>query len=131
MKYGEKIIKEFDVEKDLEIWPNQHTKNYVIKLTLPEFCCLCPRSGYPDLATIYIDYIPNEWVVELKAIKLYINSFMNRNISHENSANEIYDLLDTKLKPKWLKVVADFNPRGNVHTVIEIDSKVVRNESTC
>ena len=131
MKYGEKIITEFDVEKDLEIWPNQHKKNYVIKLTLPEFCCLCPRSGYPDFATIYIDYIPNELVVELKAIKLYINSFMNRNISHENSANEIYDLLDTKLKPKWLKVVADFNPRGNVHTVIEIDSKIVRNESAC
>lgn len=131
MKYGEQIIKEFDVEKDLEIWPNQHKKNYVIKLTLPEFCCLCPRSGYPDFATIYIDYIPNELVVELKAIKLYINSFMNRNISHENSANEIYDLLDSKLKPKWLKVVADFNPRGNVHTVIEIDSKMVRNESSC
>jgi len=131
MKYGEKIITEFDVEKDLEIWPNQHKKNYVIKLTLPEFCCLCPRSGYPDFATIYIDYIPNELVVELKAIKLYINSFMNRNISHENSANEIYDLLDSKLKPKWLKVVADFNPRGNVHTVIEIDSKIVRNESAC
>ena len=131
MKYGEQIIKEFDVEKDLEIWPNQHKKNYVIKLTLPEFCCLCPRSGYPDFATIYIDYIPNGFVVELKAIKLYINSFMNRNISHENSANEIYDLLDSKLKPKWLKVVADFNPRGNVHTVIEIDSKQVRNESTC
>jgi len=131
MKYGEQIIKEFDVEKDLEIWPNQHKKNYVIKLTLPEFCCLCPRSGYPDFATIYIDYIPDELVVELKAIKLYINSFMNRNISHENSANEIYDLLDSKLKPKWLKVVADFNPRGNVHTVIEIDSKMVRNESPC
>jgi len=131
MKYGEKIITEFDVEKDLEIWPNQHKKNYVIKLTLPEFCCLCPRSGYPDFATIYIDYIPGELVVELKAIKLYINSFMNRNISHENSANEIYDLLDSKLKPKWLKVVADFNPRGNVHTVIEIDSKMVRNESPC
>ena len=131
MKYGEKIIKEFDIEKDLEIWPNQHKKNYVIKLILPEFCCLCPRSGYPDFATIYIDYIPNEFVVELKAIKLYINSFMNRNISHENSANEIYDLLDSKLKPKWLKVVADFNPRGNVHTVIEIDSKQVRNESPC
>ena len=131
MKYGEQIIKAFDVEKDLEIWPNQHKKNYVIKLTLPEFCCLCPRSGYPDFATIYIDYIPDELVVEHKAIKLYINSFMNRNISHENSANEIYDLLDTKLKPKWLKVVADFNPRGNVHTVIEIDSKLVRNETPC
>ena len=131
MKYGEQIIKEFDIEKDLEIWPNKHQKNYVIKLTLPEFCCLCPRSGYPDFATIYIDYIPNELVVELKAIKLYINSFMNRSVSHENSANEIYDVLDSKLKPKWLKVVADFNPRGNVHTVIEIDSKQVRNDSLC
>ena len=126
MKYGEKEIKEFNVEKDLEIWPNRHKKNYIIKLTLPEFCCLCPRSGYPDFATIYIDYTPDEFVVELKAIKLYINSFMNRNISHEDSANEIYDVLDTKLKPKWLKVVADYNPRGNVHTVIELDSKQIR-----
>ncbi len=128
MKYGEKIIKEFDVEKDLEIWPNQHKKDYVIKITLPEFCCLCPRSGYPDFATIYIDYTPDEFVVELKAIKLYINSFMNRHVSHENSINEIYDLLEAKLKPKWLKIVGDFNPRGNVHTVIEIDSKIIRGE---
>ncbi|WP_458700531.1 preQ(1) synthase [Sulfurospirillum sp. 1307] len=129
MKYGEKEIVEFDVDKDLEIWPNKHKKNYVIKITLPEFMCLCPRSGYPDFATIYIEYIPNELVVELKAIKLYINSFMNRNISHEDSANEIYDVLDSKLKPKWLKVVADFNPRGNVHTVIELDSKEIRREN--
>jgi len=125
MKYGEKEIKEFDIDKDLEIWPNKHKKNYIIKLTLPEFCCLCPRSGYPDFATIYIDYSPNEFVVELKAIKLYINSFMSKNISHEDSANEIYDVLSSKLKPKWIKVVADFNPRGNVHTVIELDSKMV------
>jgi len=126
MKYGEKEIKEFDVEKDLEIWPNKHKKNYIIKLTLPEFCCLCPRSGYPDFATIYIDYTPDKFVVELKAIKLYINSFMNRNISHEDSANEIYDVLFSKLKPRWLKVYADFNPRGNVHTTIEIDSDKVK-----
>ena len=128
MKYGEKVIKEFDIDKDLEIWPNKNKKNYTIKMTLPEFCCLCPRSGYPDFATIYIDYIPNEFVVELKAIKLYINSFMNRNVSHEDSANEIYDMLVAKINPKWLKVVADFNPRGNVHTVIEIDSDVVNKE---
>ncbi len=122
MRYGEKEIVEFDVERDLEIWPNKHKKNYVIKITLPEFMCLCPRSGYPDFATIYVEYIPNELVVELKAIKLYINSFMNKNISHEDSINEIYDVLYSKLKPKWLKIVGDFNPRGNVHTVIEIDS---------
>ncbi len=128
MKYGEKVIKEFDIDKDLEIWPNKNKKNYTIKMTLPEFCCLCPRSGYPDFATIYIDYIPNDYVVELKAIKLYINSFMNRNVSHEDSANEIYDMLVAKINPKWLKVVANFNPRGNVHTVIEIDSNVVNKE---
>jgi 7-cyano-7-deazaguanine reductase len=128
MKYGEKIIEEFDVDKDLEIWPNEHTKNYLIKMTLPEFSCLCPRSGYPDFATIYLEYTPDKYVVELKAIKLYINAFRDRHISHENTANEIYDVLDAKLKPKYMKVIADFNPRGNVHTVVEIDSSLVNKE---
>ncbi|MBP3224770.1 preQ(1) synthase [Campylobacter sp. JMF_01 NE2] len=121
MRYGEKEIKEFDIEK-MEIWPNKHENDYLIKITLPEFCCRCPRSGYPDFATIYLEYIPNKFVVELKAIKLYINSFMDRYISHEDSANEIYATLQEKLQPKYLKIVADFNPRGNVHTVIEINS---------
>jgi 7-cyano-7-deazaguanine reductase len=128
MKYGEKIVAEFDVDKDLEIWPNEHTKNYLIKMTLPEFSCLCPRSGYPDFATIYLEYTPDAYVVELKAIKLYINSFRDRHISHENTANEIYDTLEAKLKPKYMKVVADFNPRGNVHTVVEIDSSLINKE---
>ncbi|EDZ63064.1 NADPH-dependent 7-cyano-7-deazaguanine reductase [Sulfurimonas gotlandica GD1] len=122
MKYGEKIVNEFDIEKDLEIWPNQHKRNYLIKMTLPEFSCLCPRSGYPDYATIYLEYTPDEWVVELKAMKLYINSFRDKHVSHENSANEIYETLENKIKPKYMKIVADYNPRGNVHTVIEIDS---------
>ncbi|WP_373001825.1 preQ(1) synthase [Sulfurimonas sp.] len=122
MKYGEKIVNDFDVDKDLEIWPNQHKRDYLIKMTLPEFSCLCPRSGYPDYATIYLEYTPNEWVVELKAMKLYINSFRDKHVSHENSANEIYETLENKIKPKYMKIVADYNPRGNVHTVIEIDS---------
>ncbi len=126
MKYGEKEITRFDPKKDLEIWPNRHKKDYLIKITLPEFACLCPRSGYPDFATIYLEYIPDKWVVELKAVKLYINSFMQRHISHEDSANEIYDTLNEKLSPKWMKIVADFNPRGNVHTVIEIDSDKIK-----
>ncbi len=129
MKYGEKEILEFDVEKDFEIWPNKNKKDYLIKITLPEFMCKCPRSGYPDFATIYVEYMPNEYVVELKALKLYINSFSNRYISHEDSANEIYDTLFEKLKPKSLKIVADFNPRGNVHTIIEIDSQIVQKKS--
>jgi 7-cyano-7-deazaguanine reductase len=128
VKYGEKIVNEFDVEKDLEIWPNEHERAYLIKMTLPEFSCLCPRSGYPDYATIYLEYTPDKWVVELKAIKLYINSFRERHISHENTANEIYGVLEEKLKPKYMKIVADFNPRGNVHTVIEIDSTKIIQE---
>ncbi|NOR57655.1 MAG: NADPH-dependent 7-cyano-7-deazaguanine reductase QueF [Sulfurimonas sp.] len=122
MKYGEKIVNDFDVDKDLEIWPNQHKRDYLIKMTLPEFSCLCPRSGYPDYATIYLEYTPDEWVVELKAMKLYINSFRDKHVSHENSANEIYETLENKIKPKYMKIIADYNPRGNVHTVIEIDS---------
>jgi len=122
MKYGEKEIRNFDVTKDLEIWPNQNENEYLIKVTLPEFMALCPRSGYPDFAEIYIEYSPDKYVVELKALKLYINSFMHRYISHENSANEIYNVIKEKINPKYIKLVADFKPRGNVHTVIEIDS---------
>ena len=109
MRYGEEEIKNFNIE-NLEVWPNKQKCDYLIKITLPEFCCRCPRSGYPD------------FVVELKAIKIYINSFMNRYISHEDSINEIYGALQSKLKPKFMKITGDFNPRGNVHTVIEINS---------
>ncbi len=122
MKYGEKEIVEFDINNEENFWPNKNEKNYVIKIELPEFMAKCPRSGYPDFATIYLEYTPDKLVIELKALKIYINSFMLREVSHENSANEIFDTLYEKLQPKWMKVVADFKPRGNVHTVIEIDS---------
>lgn len=122
MKYGEKEIVEFDINKEENFWPNENDKNYVINIELPEFMAKCPRSGYPDFATIFLHYTPNKRVIELKALKLYINSFMIREISHENVANEIFDTLMEKLEPRWLKVIADFKPRGNVHTVIEIDS---------
>ncbi len=122
IKYGEKEIRDFDINSDENFWPNQNEKNYVIKIELPEFMAKCPRSGYPDFATIYLEYTPNKLVIELKALKIYINTFMFREVSHENSANEIFDTLYNKLQPKWMKVIADFKPRGNVHTVIEIDS---------
>ena len=124
LKYGEKEILEFNPE-NMEIWPNKHKRDYLIKITLPEFMAKCPRSGYPDFATVYLEYIPNEWVVELKALKLYINSFINRYISHEDSANEIFETIYNKIKPKKMKLTMDFNPRGNVHTVIEIDSEKI------
>jgi 7-cyano-7-deazaguanine reductase len=123
IKYGQKEIIEFDINKKENFWPNTHSKNYTINIELPEFMCLCPRSGYPDFATIKLEYTPRKKVIELKALKLYINSFMTRHISHENSANEIYDALLKNLKPKKLKIIADFNPRGNVHTIITINSE--------
>ena len=125
MKYGESEIKAFDINAQENYWPNEHQKNYSINIELPEFMCRCPRSGYPDFATIKLSYTPSDKVIELKAIKLYINSFIDRYISHENTANEIYDTLYSQLKPKWMKLTANFNPRGNVHTVIEIDSSKV------
>lgn len=123
MKYGEQEIAHFNIDKEENYWPNEHEKDYNINIELPEFMCKCPRSGYPDFATIKLSYVPNKKVVELKALKLYINSFMDRHISHENSANEIYDALYKNLEPKKMKLIADFNPRGNVHTVITIDSE--------
>ena len=123
MKYGEKEIQEFDINAEENYWANEHKKNYTINIELPEFMCLCPRSGYPDFATLKLSYVPKKRVIELKALKLYINSFMYRHVSHENSANEIFDALHSKLKPKSMKLTADFNPRGNVHTIIEIDSE--------
>jgi len=128
MKYGEKEINEFNPEKDLELWDNNSENRYVIKIELPEFSALCPRSGYPDYAIIKLEYIPNKFVVELKSLKLYINSFRNKYISHENSINEIFSILNKKLQPHYLKLVAEFNPRGNVHTSIEINTDMQKIE---
>ncbi|WP_321313275.1 preQ(1) synthase [Halarcobacter sp.] len=122
MKYGEKEIVDFDINNEENFWPNTNEKSYTINIELPEFMAKCPRSGYPDFATIKLEYIPEKLVIELKALKIYINTFMYREVSHENVANEIFDTLYEKLKPRYMKVIADFKPRGNVHTVIEIDS---------
>jgi 7-cyano-7-deazaguanine reductase len=103
----------------LEAWPNSNPdRDYVTHFEIPEFTCLCPRSGFPDFATIVIDYVPDQSVVELKSLKLYINAFRNRQISHEASTNLILDELVALLKPRWMRVVGDFTVRGNVKTII-------------
>ena len=88
---------------------------------IPEFTCLCPRSGFPDFATITIDYAPGPSVVELKSLKLYINAYRNRAISHESAANTILDDLLALLHPKWMRVVGEFNVRGNIKTVVTVE----------
>ncbi|MBS1126536.1 MAG: queF [Nitrospirae bacterium] len=119
MKYGEKNIKNVR----LEIWENPHPeRDYEIHISFPEFACLCPRSGYPDYATIIMKYVPDKKIVELKSLKLYLNAYRNLYISHEESTNRIFAELQKKLKPRFLEVVGDFNPRGNVKTVIRVSS---------
>jgi len=103
----------------LEPWPNPVAgRDYVIHFEIPEFTCLCPRSGYPDFATIVIDYVPGPSIVELKSLKLYINTFRDEGISHEAATNRILDDLITTLDPRWMRVVAEFNVRGNIKTTI-------------
>ena len=118
--YGERAIQ----DGKLITFPNPRPgREYNISITLPEFTCKCPFSGYPDFATIHVDYVPDEKVVELKAIKLYINSFRDRNISHEESINLIMDDFVAACDPLSVTIKGDFLPRGNVHTVIEVSHR--------
>jgi len=120
MKYGEKIIS----EALLEAWENPYpAKDYEIEISFPEFTCLCPRSGYPDFATIKIKYVPDKKIIELKSLKLYLNSFRSKYISHEEATNVIYKDLYNILNPKFLEVIGDFNPRGNLKTIIKVSSE--------
>ncbi|GBE04964.1 NADPH-dependent 7-cyano-7-deazaguanine reductase [bacterium BMS3Abin10] len=117
--YGQSEISKAKFEK----WPNPSPdRDYTIDIEVPEFTCLCPRSGYPDFATIKISYVPDKYIVELKSLKLYINKFRDRSLSHESATNEIFDALKKLLKPRHLEVIGDFNPRGNVKTVVRVST---------
>ena len=117
LMYGERKIE----TGSLICFPNPNIeRDYQISIDFPEFTCKCPFSGYPDFATLRIMYQPNKKVIELKAIKLYLNSFREKKISHEEGANKILDDLVEACDPKWMQLEADFNPRGNVHTLIKV-----------
>ncbi|HIK46616.1 MAG TPA: preQ(1) synthase [Leptolyngbyaceae cyanobacterium M65_K2018_010] len=115
--YGDRAILEAR-EAPLEKWPNPSQNRYTIHLEHPEFTALCPRSGYPDFGTMVVDYCPDQWVVELKAFKLFINSFRSDRISHEAVTNQIADRLWDELAPLGIRVIGDFTRRGGVKTVI-------------
>jgi 7-cyano-7-deazaguanine reductase len=117
VKYGERVIE----EGNLITFPNPRPgRRFDIDITLPEFTCKCPFSGYPDFATIVIHYVPDQKVVELKTIKLYINSYRDKYISHEESVNQILDDMVAACDPLEMTIKGDFLPRGNVHTVITV-----------
>lgn len=113
--YGTTAIK----NNQLERFENRTlVRRYTIEFTCPEFTCLCPRSGFPDFATIFIKYVPHKHCVELKSLKLYINGFRDQKIFHEDVTNQILDDLVKLLDPWEMEVVGDFTVRGNIKTVI-------------
>lgn len=113
--YGQKTIEEAKLERFEN--RTKHRK-YTVAFTCPEFTCICPRSGFPDFATIHISYVPADWCVELKSLKLYINKFREEKIFHEDVTNVILDDLVKLLNPNHIEVKADFNVRGNIHTLV-------------
>ena len=104
---------------DIEIVENEYIKrDYMIKISIPEFTCVCPRTGQPDFAIIEIIYIPNKLIVELKSLKLYIQQFRNLGIFHENVTNKILDDFRLACGPRKIDVIGHFNPRRGISTVV-------------
>lgn len=117
---NEKLYGEIAIENaQLERFENRtKVRRYEVSFTCPEFTCICPRSGFPDFATIRIRYIPDQWCVELKSLKLYINSFRDKKVFHEDVTNNILNDIVALLDPHECEVEGDFNVRGNIHTLV-------------
>ena len=93
-------------------------RDYTIRMTIPEFSCLCPKTGQPDFATLNLEYVPHERCVELKSLKLYIWSFRSRGAFHEAVTNEILNDLVAATDPRFMRLLAQFNVRGGIYTAV-------------
>jgi len=122
-KYGKEIVANFNPKTDLVAWKVGYKFAALVTMEFPEWTALCPLSGYRDTGTVTIKYVPNKHTMELKSAKLFINHYDNQHISHEDVTQDIYKWFNKKLKPKMLKVTMSPAPRGNVTTVVEIDSE--------
>lgn len=99
------------------------TRDYTIRMQIPEFTCLCPKTGQPDFATLDLEYVPDQLCVELKSLKLYIWSFRDRGAFHEAVTNEITDRLTRILNPRFLRLTARFNVRGGIYTSVVVERR--------
>lgn len=114
---------------DLETFPCPYdvaSASGVIRIVFPEFTCVCPRTGYPDFAKISICYLPADLCIELKSWKIYLNSFRMVGAFHEAVTAHLFETLKTLLAPKWLIVIGDFSPRGNVDTTVIFETPAKR-----
>jgi len=108
---------------ELETFVNPAAADYTIRMQIPEFTCLCPKTGQPDFATLDLEYVPDRLCVELKSLKLYIWSFRDRGAFHEAVTNEIADRLAGTLEPRFLRLTARFNVRGGIYTTVVVERR--------
>ncbi len=105
--------------KDLETFANpMPERDYTIRMRLPEFTCLCPKTGQPDFAILHLEYVPDKFCVELKSLKLYIWAFRDTGAFHEAVTNQILDDLVKATDPRFMRLTAEFNVRGGIYTSV-------------
>lgn len=110
--------------KTLETFNNPKPgRDYTIRIEVPEFTCLCPKTGQPDFATLLIEYVPAQLCVELKSLKLYMWSFRDQGAFHEAVSNEILDDLVKATAPNFMRIRAEFNVRGGIYTTVVVEHK--------
>jgi 7-cyano-7-deazaguanine reductase len=107
---------------EIEVWENKYRdKEYLIKSDTAEFTCICPKTGLPDFAHIFMEYSPDRWCVELKSFKEYLAAYRQLGIFHEHVVNRILEDLTKSCKPRWMKVRGVFNVRGGISTTVEAE----------
>jgi 7-cyano-7-deazaguanine reductase len=112
--------------KSLETFPNpQPDRDYTIRMRIPEFTCLCPKTGQPDFATLHLEYVPDRTCVELKSLKLYIWSFRNEGAFHEAVTNRILDDLVAATTPRFMRLSAEFGVRGGIYTTVVAEHRAL------
>ena len=106
----------------IEVWQNKYAdREYVINVEVPEFTCICPKTGLPDFALIRVEYCPHKYCIELKSFKLYLIFYRNLGIFHEHAVNKILDDLVRACRPRRMKVIGEFNPRGGINTIVSAE----------
>jgi len=109
---------------DIEVFKNKYSdRDYEVKLEIPEFTCICPKTGLPDFGTMIVRYCPDKVCVELKSFKLYIIGFRNLGIFHENAVNRILDDFVEACNPRWAKVEGIVTPRGGIQATVIVEYK--------
>ena len=110
--------------KTLDTFPNpEGARDYLIHMEIPEFTCLCPKTGQPDFATFHLEYVPDRLCVELKSLKLYMWSYRDQGAFHEAVTNRILDDLARATRPRYLRLTAEWYVRGGIYTTVVVEQR--------